>query len=646
MSSASSGENKGGSLSLKKNTHNLLAIIVPIFLIGYSLEWFKSSSSEIGDFFEIATELLPLVLSFSIFVITWLAYSNSKDNHPLFLGAGFLLIGVMSMYYLLSHPYMPAFITANSTQKSATFWSMTLVVTTFFFIASAYVYNNTRPRYISKSILFVFINLLSVIFLITGLVYNNSIPLLFSPDGSPSFSIILLTIITSLIILYACLIYSRRRSGTGQNNVIYILYSFIILVFSNIAFIFSEYPGNLLRAAAFYFVYLALYKSSVEIPYEKLTENEKKLRMTAEERYRSLVDYANDAIIMTDLDGRVTTWNRSAEKTFGWSQQEVVGKKLSQLIVSPDKQMENELLIHNILNGKEFIGIETVHLRKDGGKIDVNFTVSPLYNQNRRIIGLSCIIRDITDHKRAEEIQNENMRLALRIKAKAELLTAMSHDLGTPLNGIIGFSTLLKQKIPVELNENQEKYVDNVLESGYRMLDIIDDILDLGKAETGKIDLQIEKFSVPATMDETANLVKGKIAKHNVILNKEFDPELEFMEADRQRFKQILFNLLSNAVKYSKQEGGTVTIGSKKHGDMAEFSVSDTGIGIKREDIGKLFSPFEQLNLGIASKYGSTGLGLVVTKKLVDIMGGKITIESSFGVGSTFTFTLPILAKK
>src|SRR3972149_10504402 len=102
MSSASSGENKGGSLSLKKNTHNLLAILVPIFLIGYSLEWFKSSSSEIGDFFEIATELLPLVLSFSIFVITWLAYSNSKDNHPLFLGAGFLLIGVMSTICTLS----------------------------------------------------------------------------------------------------------------------------------------------------------------------------------------------------------------------------------------------------------------------------------------------------------------------------------------------------------------------------------------------------------------------------------------------------------------------------------------------------------------------------------------------------------------
>jgi len=376
-----------------------------------------------------------------------------------------------------------------------------------------------------------------------------------------------------------------------------------------------------------------------------MTEAEKKLRFTAEERYRSLVDNANDAIITTDLDGRVTSWNRSAERTFWWSSQEVIGKKLSHLITPPEKMAENELFIHNILRGKEVFGVETTHQRKDGSKIDVSLTFSPLYNPNHRILGLSCIIRDITDRKHVEEIQNENMRLELGIRAKAELLPAMSHDLGTPLNAILGFSELLKQKIPGDLNKKQEKYVDDIIVSGKRMLDIVDDILDLGKAETGKIDLNIEKVSVQITIDETTSLVKERFTKLNVELKKEIDPELEFIMGDRQRFKQILFNLLSNAIKYSKPDGGTVIMNAKKEGDMAIFSIFDNGIGIKEEDKGKLFKAFEQINLGIASKYGSTGLGLVVTKKLVELQNGKIWVESNYGEGSTFTFTLPLAAK-
>jgi signal transduction histidine kinase len=238
------------------------------------------------------------------------------------------------------------------------------------------------------------------------------------------------------------------------------------------------------------------------------------------------------------------------------------------------------------------------------------------------------------------------MRLAMLIKAKSELLPAMSHDLGTPLNAMIGFSELLRNEMPGKLNEKQKKYVEYILASSKRMLDIVNDILDLGKAETGKIELMIEKISVPEILDETISLLREKTTQHNVVIKNEHDSELNFIEADRKRLKQILFNLLSNAVKYSKPEGGTVTIITKKRGDMAKFSVSDTGIGIKEEDMGKLFSAFEQLNLGIASKYGSTGLGLVVTKKLVELQGGRITGESKYGQGSTFTFTLPIHTKK
>jgi PAS domain S-box-containing protein len=632
-------------MSFKKHILNLLYISISVLVMGFSLEWFKHYSTAIDHYSEIALELLVVALSFSIFVITWYAYSNSRDNHALFLGGGFLLMGVLTMYQMLSYPFMPAFITTNSIQKSTTFWSMALVFLAVLSLTSAYVNKNTLPGFLTKPNLFISINIFSIIFLITGLLYQVGFSAFYFSEGSPSDNLIALVAATSVIILYACLLYARKIKENDQYNIIYIIYCFIILIFSNFAYLYSDYSGHLLKATGFYFVYLALYRSSVEMPYEKLTEDEKKLRITAEERYRSLVDNANDAIITTDLDGRIVSWNRSAERLYHLEMREVVGKKLSYLIIPQDKQRENELLIHNILQSKEVFGMETVHQCRSGKKIDVSMTVSPLYNTKRIIIGVSCIIRDITDRKLSEEIQNENMRLGLGIKAKAELLTAMSHDLGTPLNGILGFSTLLKQNIAGELNQKQNKYVDDIIESGYRMLYIIDDILDLGKAETGKIDLFIEKFPVPVTIEETTNLVKEKVSKHNVVLIKEIDPELEFIEADRQRFKQILFNLLSNAVKYSKPEGGSVTIKAVKKGDVAVFSVSDTGIGIKEDDMSKLFKAFEQMNLGLASKYGSTGLGLVITKKLVELHKGEIWAESQYGVGSTFYFTLPIVAR-
>ncbi len=632
-------------MTLNKHALKVLSIILPVFFIGYFLESYRHVSSILGNYFEISTALLPLVMSFSIFVTTWYAYGKSRDSHSLFLGAVFFIIGLLDLYHMLSYPFMPAFITPNSREKSTFFASESMLVSSLLLLASVYVHKNTFRALINKPALFALTTVLSFISLITVLFFPEYLPLMFDPDGNPSSSMIFIQFVTVAVILYAGYLYAGRHKETGEKNIICLIYSFIIFISADIVYISHGYAVHLLKAAGFYFVYLALYKSSVEAPFEEETRAESKLRLAAEERYRNLVDNANDAIITTDLEGRITSWNRSSQKIYGRTEEEVIGTKLSRLIIPPDTQAENELFMHNILLGGEVSGIETMHRQKDGTKIDVSMTVSPLYNANHTIVGLSCIIRDATDRKRAEEISMENMRLGLTIKARSEFLTLMTHDLGTPLNAIIGFSELLRKNIPGKLNKKQERYLDNIIISGRRLLDIINDVLDLGKAETGKIYLTPENIRVPEIMDETANLLKEKAAKHNVVMRKEFDPELEFVEADRQRFKQILFNLLSNAVKYSKPEGGTVTITAKKEMEMAKFSISDTGIGIKEENMAKLFKPFEQLDLGISSKYGSTGLGLVISKKLVELHGGKIMAESKYGEGSTFTFCLPIKSK-
>lgn len=235
------------------------------------------------------------------------------------------------------------------------------------------------------------------------------------------------------------------------------------------------------------------------------------------------------------------------------------------------------------------------------------------------------------------------MRLLAANNAKSEFLAVMSHELRTPLNSIIGFSELLTQG---DLNERDGHYVENVLTSGKHLLGLVNGILDLVNIETGKVELSLEKMSMPLTINECLLMIKPNAEKNNIILKKEIDPELDYIEADRQKIKQILLNLLDNAVKFNKAEGGIVKVSAKKAGDMAMISVSDTGIGIKEKDMEKLFNEFEQLDKGRSRKYGGTGLGLVISKKLVELHGGKIKIESKNGEGSTFAFLIPLMTTK
>lgn len=253
-----------------------------------------------------------------------------------------------------------------------------------------------------------------------------------------------------------------------------------------------------------------------------------------------------------------------------------------------------------------------------------------------------AIVRNITERKQTEELRLENEELVHASKAKNEFFASVSHELRTPLTSIIGYSILLKEKNSGDLNDKQEFFMDNIIKSSEHLLNLISNSLDITKVEAGKIELKIEKIYVPEILGETLELVEQIAAKNNVVLKKEIDSLLDFIEADRQRFKQILLNLLANAIKFSKKDEGTVTLIAKKDGDTAQFSVLDTGIGIKEKDIGQLFNMFQQVDTGVSRRYPGTGLGLAISKQLVELHGGMIKVESNYGEGSTFTFLLPL----
>jgi signal transduction histidine kinase len=222
----------------------------------------------------------------------------------------------------------------------------------------------------------------------------------------------------------------------------------------------------------------------------------------------------------------------------------------------------------------------------------------------------------------------------------------MSHELRTPLNSIIGFSDILKQKTMGELNEKQEKFLDNILRSSQHLLNLVNEILDIIIMDAGKLELAIRRIPVNIIIDENIEQIRSKAEEKKVTINKDIDPQLQFIEADREKFSQILQFLLDNAVKFSKAERGVIKIIAEKKGNMAQFSISDKGIGIKEENMEKLFQVFQQLDTGISRKYMGTGLGLSISKKLVELHGGKIWAESKYGEGSIFTFQIPIENKK
>ncbi|MCE8428213.1 MAG: PAS domain S-box protein [Candidatus Methanoperedens sp.] len=364
--------------------------------------------------------------------------------------------------------------------------------------------------------------------------------------------------------------------------------------------------------------------------------------LESEERYRHLVDLSPYGIAI-HLEGKIIYMNLAGAKILGTTDTSLfIGKPVLE-IVHPDYHELVKERIQMQEEGKKVPLIEEKFLRVDGTPVDIEIIAIPFNYQGKK--AMYGVFQDMTEHKNAERIRLENERLINADRTKNEFLATMSHELRTPLNAVLGFSELLKRKMAGGLNEKQEEYVDHILEGGKHQLNLIDMILDMTRIEAGKLELALRRISVPQIIEEVLSLLRDKAMKRRVALKTEFDPALGQIFADRQKFMNIMFNLVDNAIKFSKPEGGTVTITVKKVDNIARFSISDTGIGIKDEDMGKLFVLFQQIDSGLTRKYGGAGLGLTITKQLVELHGGMITAKSKYGEGSTFTFTLPIEVK-
>ena len=377
----------------------------------------------------------------------------------------------------------------------------------------------------------------------------------------------------------------------------------------------------------------------------------------------AIVASSDDVIISKTLDGIVTSWNAAAVRVFGYTEEEAIGRSIVDLVIPDELQTEEDMILSRLRKGERIEHFETVRRTKDGRRIDVSLTVSPVHDRSGAVVGASKIARDITERHRAarelarlyqeaQEAADERARLleseryartqAERLSAlKDEFLSTLSHELRSPLSAILGWSQVLRQG---HKNEADLKSGLNIIERNARIqTQLIDDLLDMSRITAGKMRLDVQPV-VPATVVQAAvESVRPAAEAREIRLEILLDESAGPVSGDPARLQQVMWNLLSNAIKFTARHG-RVTVLLERVNSHVEMSVTDTGVGIRPEFLPHVFERFRQADASTTRKFGGLGLGLAIVKHLVELHGGSVMAKSrGEGQGATFCVLLPVM---
>ena len=362
-------------------------------------------------------------------------------------------------------------------------------------------------------------------------------------------------------------------------------------------------------------------------------------RKRAEVRFMDLLESAPDAMVIVDERGQLAMVNAQAEALFGYAREELVGKPVEQLV---PERIRGEHVRHRTAYQREpklrpmGAGLELHGRRKDGTEFPIEISLSPVETENGKIV--TAAIRDITERKRTEEELVRARESALSAsRAKGEFLANMSHEIRSPMTAILGYADILAES---DLSvEERAAYLDTIRLNGAHLLSVINDILTLSKIEAGKMTMERIACSPARLVGEVVALMHHRARDKGIAFEIIYEGLIpERIESDPTRVRQILLNLLSNALKFTERGGVRLTI--RMEGGRLAFAVADTGIGMTAEEQAHLFQPFTQTDASTTRRFGGTGLGLTITKRLVEMLGGMIHVESAPGRGSTFTVTI------
>ena len=374
-------------------------------------------------------------------------------------------------------------------------------------------------------------------------------------------------------------------------------------------------------------------------------------RMSAAEtrgRLGAIVDSSNDAIISKNLQGIIQTWNRAAERLFGYTAAEAIGRPITMLI-PPEAIQEEAEILDRIGRGQRIEHFETVRVRKTGRRIDISLAISPVRDAQGRIIGASKIARDITDQKQAQKEYEQLLSQEQEARAEAEaanrakddFLATLSHELRTPLNSILGWAQVLKgaRHDP----DMVDRALDTITRNAKQQARLIEDLLDLSSILGGRLRLNIQSVDLVAVVSAALESIRPAAVDKELEIHTEFDSSIGPVRGDPERLQQVFWNLLTNAVKFSPSRGHVV-IHVERVRSQAVVRITDRGIGIRPEILPVIFERFRQADSSVTRAHGGLGLGLAIVRQLVDMHGGKVEATSpGEGQGATFTVALRLV---
>jgi PAS domain S-box-containing protein len=355
-------------------------------------------------------------------------------------------------------------------------------------------------------------------------------------------------------------------------------------------------------------------------------ETEQRLRTSEEALYRlaAIVESSDDAIVSKTLEGIITSWNTAAERLFGYSAEEAIGKHIT-LIIPPELYYEEEEIISRLRQGKRIEHYETVRLRKDGTPVDVSLSISPVRDRTGTIIGGSKIARDISERRALE-------------RRKDEFIGMASHELKTPITSLKGFTHLLQRRIKNSGDEECLRFLARMDSQIDRLTILVNDLLSITQMQKGELAYRMERFELAQLVQETIENVQGATQTHRLLLE---STVAAFVYGDRDRLGQVLTNLLTNAIKYSRHADRVIVHMAVQEGNVV-VNVQDFGIGIAQEYQQKIFERFFHVTDPEEKTYPGLGIGLYISRQIIERHQGRLWVQSRKGEGSTFSFHLPI----